>query len=98
MAQSGANAILGIVGGMMAVAQVRAAQDAWALLPDLRRYCLERGLGGRYRASIASLIQNGVMPTDARLAPLANDCMRFEPAALKANYRCSVKDETGARI
>src|SRR5688500_4572362 len=98
LAQTNANAIFGLLGNAIAMAQVQAAADAWSKFPEVRRYCFDRAIMQPHRTDIARLIQNGVMPNHPNLAPITNDCMRFEPSALKANYPCSINDESGNRV
>jgi hypothetical protein len=94
-AQSGAQGIFSLVGGMIAAAQAQAAQEAWSSQPELRRYCFDRALS-RQNLSIVALVRGGVMPNDPRISSVTTECARFEPATLKQNYRCSVPDESGA--
>ncbi len=93
-AQAQADAIFGMVGGMMAAAQAQAAGEAWSRQPELRQYCVQRGLS-RQNVTIQGLIRSGVMPNDARIHQVISQCARFEPSALKEGYRCTVPDESG---
>lgn len=96
-AQSAAEGIFGLVGGMIAAAQAQAAQEAWSNLPEFRQYCFQRALSRR-NTNVTALIRAGVMPNDPRLSPITADCARFEPSVLKSNYRCSIYDETGSLV
>ncbi len=96
-AQSAAQGIFGLVGGMIAAAQAQAAQEAWSKQSEVQQYCFQKALG-RYRADIGGLVRAGVLPTDPRLSQVRSECARFEPSALKKNYRCSVYDETGSLV
>jgi hypothetical protein len=96
-AQSAAQGIFGLVGGMIAAAQAQAAQEAWSNQSDVQKYCFQKALA-RYNTNIVALVRAGVMPTDPRLSPIKTDCARFEPSALKTNYRCSVYDENGSLV
>lgn len=93
-AQSHAAGVFGLIGGMIAAAQMQAAKEAWAAQPETRLYCAQKALA-RHNVTIAALIQNGVMPSDARLAPIGSECSKFEPGGLKSNYRCNVLDGNG---
>lgn len=86
--------LFGSVLGVMAQAQAHAAREAWAGIPDATRVCLERGLTAQ-RATLSGVIQAGVLPDDPRLSPLAAQCRRFNEAALRRNYACTVPDEQG---
>ena len=35
------------------------------------------------------------MPDDPRLSPLSRECQRFEPSALRTDFRCTILDERG---
>ena len=93
-AQSGAQVLFGVVGGMMQAARIQAAQEAWQREPELRVLCFERGLA-KHNANIRGLISAGITPGDPRLSGIAAECARFEPSALKANYPCTITDENG---
>ncbi|KLK91053.1 hypothetical protein AA309_22335 [Microvirga vignae] len=97
LAQNNAAGFIGLIGGMIAAAQAQAAKEAWANQPEMRVYCFNRALV-KYRTNVASIIQGGVMPNDPRLAPVVNECARFEPSALKTKYRCTIDDENGSAV
>ena len=97
-AQSGADALFGVFGGMIAMAQVQAAQDAWARTSELKRYCLERAASARHRVTVAALIQKGISPNDPRLGAIASECLRFDPSMLKSDFACVTSEELGARV
>jgi hypothetical protein len=96
-AQSAAQGIFGLMGGMIAAAQAQAAQEAWSNQSDIQKYCFQKSLA-RYNTNIVALVRAGVTPTDPRLSSIRTDCARFEPSALKTNYRCSIYDETGSLV
>lgn len=96
-AQSNAAGVFGLIGGMIAAAQIQAAKEAWTGQPELRLYCAQKALA-RHNVTIPALIQNGVMPSDPRLAPIGSECAKFEPGNLKANYKCNALDENGATV
>ncbi|MBM6580102.1 peptidoglycan-binding protein [Microvirga sp. BT689] len=96
-AQSNAAGVFGLIGGMIAAAQMQAAKEAWAGQPEMRLYCAQKALA-RHDVTIPALIQNGVMPSDPRLAPIGSECAKFEPGNLKASYRCNALDENGATV
>jgi hypothetical protein len=96
-AQSAAQGIFGLMGGMIAAAQAQAAQEAWTNQSDILKYCFQKALA-RHNTNIVALVRAGVMPTDPRLSSIKADCARFEPSALKTNYRCSVYDENGSLV
>jgi len=82
---------------MIAAAQIQAAKEAWGSQPETRLYCAQKALA-RHKVTIPALIQNGVMPSYPRLAPIGSECARFEPGNLKSNYRCNALDENGATV
>lgn len=96
-ARAQAEAVFGLVGGMIAAAQAQAAAQAWAQQPELQRYCLDRGLS-RQGASIERLIRAGIVPTDPRLNSLFSQCARLDPSQLKSGYRCTIVDESGSPV
>lgn len=86
-----------MIGGMIAAAQIQAAKEAWGSQPEMRLYCAQKALA-RHKVTIPALIQNGVMPSDQRLAPIGSECAKFEPGNLKSKYRCNALDENGATV
>lgn len=85
---------LDIFGGLLGAAQVQAARDAWARLPNTDRFCVDRALARR-NGDLAGLIQRGIGPDDSRLGSVFAECRPFTEPNLRRGFGCTVRDENG---
>lgn len=88
---------LDLFGGLLGAAQMQAAREAWARLPNGDRACLQRALASR-NADIDGLVRNGIGPDDGRLGPLVAQCRRFAETSLRRGVSCTLPDEGSGSV
>jgi hypothetical protein len=91
LAQAGHGNVGGLFGSLVQAGARANAQKAWAALPPPMHFCMEQGLAIKGQ-SLNNTVNQGMSPSDNRLASLRDECTALTSRALRANVECTINE------